>query len=118
MILFMLAQAWEWQIAGPKSGHVLDADIGEEEVLVTTRVGVMRADPQLTKWERDPRFPPETKRVAVWNKGAWAAPPTQLWEILEDGSMRLINQFDNSVVTDLDAREDGVVFLGLRRKQK
>ena len=115
---FGIVQVFAWQISGPERGHVLDADVGTHEVLVTTRVGVMRSDLQLSNWERDPRFPPETKRVAVWDKGAWAAPPTQLWEILEDDSMKLIKEFPNSVIVDLDARDDGVVFLGVRGARK
>ena len=73
--LSLISMAFAWQISGPERGHVLDADVGEHEILVTTRVGVMRADPKIMLWERDPRFPPETKRVSVWKKGAWAAPP-------------------------------------------
>lgn len=120
MIMFFsfVSMVFAWQISGPERGHVVDADVGENEVLVTTRVGVMRADAQLTLWERDSRFPPETKRVAVWEKGAWAAPPTQLWEIREDDSMHLIKEFQKSIITDLDARTDGVVFIGLRGVQK
>ena len=110
-ILCSVALAWE--VIGPERGHVLDADVGEKEVLVTTRVGVMRAPSDVMYWERDSRFPPDTKRVAVWDKGAWAAPPTQLWEIQEE-SMRLVSTFPKSVVVDLDAQQDGTVFAGVR----
>ena len=75
---------------------------------------------------RDARFPPDTKRVATWSvvtesgavkSGAWGAPPTQLWEIDALGK-RLVQQHPQSVVVDLDAREDGVVFVGWRGRTK
>ena len=113
----LIGLLWGWEVVGPERGHVLDADVGTEEVLVTTRVGVMRSSISLEQWERDSRFPPDTKRVAVWNDGAWAAPPTQLWEI-EAESMRLVATFPKSVIVDLDAQEDGTVFAGVRGAQK
>ena len=111
-----------WNIAGPERGHVLDVDVASHEILLTTRVGVMKSTPALDSWERDARFPPDTKRVATWStttemgdikSGAWGAPPTQLWEIDALGK-RLVQQHPQSVVSDLDAREDGVVFVGWR----
>ena len=54
-----------WTIIGPERGHVLDVDVGSHEILVTTRVGVMKATPSIESWERDARFPPDTKRVAT-----------------------------------------------------
>ena len=113
----LIGLLWGWEVVGPERGHVLDADVGQQEVLVTTRVGVMRSSPSLTQWERDSRFPPDTKRVAVWDGGAWAAPPTQLWEIGTD-TMRLVSTFPKSVVVDLDAQEDGTLFAGVRGGQK
>ena len=64
--------------------------------------------------------------VATWSvttesgdvkSGAWGAPPTQLWEIDALGK-RLVQQHPQSVVVDLDAREDGVVFVGWRGRTK
>jgi hypothetical protein len=112
-----LSLALSWEIIGPERGHVLDADIGNYDALVTTRVGVMKSSLDLTSWERDSRFPPDTKRVAVWDNGAWAAPPTQLWEIQEK-NMRLVHTFPQSVVVDLDAQQDGTLFAGVRGKHK
>ena len=60
-----------WVPVGPERGHVLDADVSDKEVVVATRVGVMRADPGLERWERDTRFPFDTKRVTLWDDGAW-----------------------------------------------
>ena len=99
---------------------MLDVDVASHEILLTTRVGVMKNTPLLEAWQRDARFPPDTKRVATWSvvtesgevrSGAWGAPPTQLWEIDALGK-RLVQQHPQSVVVDLDAREDGVVFVG------
>ena len=70
-----------WVPVGPERGHVLDADVSDKEVVVATRVGVMRADPGLERWERDTRFPFDTKRVTLWDDGAWGAPPGQLWVV-------------------------------------
>ena len=118
--------AGAWNIVGPERGHVLDVDVGSHEILLTTRVGVMKTTPNVDRWERDARFPPDTKRVATWStstdsgevrSGAWGAPPTQLWEIDALGK-RLVQQHPQSVVADLDAREDGVVFVGWRGKTK
>jgi len=117
MIWMLSSAVWAWSVVGPERGHVLDVDVGTEEILLTTRVGVMRSTPTLDSWERDARFPPDTKRVATWKGGAWGAPPTQLWEINALGK-RLVQQNPQSVVTDLDAREDGVLFVGWRGKTK
>jgi hypothetical protein len=117
MIWMLSSAVWAWSVVGPERGHVLDVDVGRTEVLLTTRVGVMRSTPTLNTWERDARFPPDTKRVATWKGGAWGAPPTQLWEINALGK-RLVQQNPQSVVTDLDAREDGVLFVGWRGRTK
>ena len=111
MIWLWSTVAWGWNIVGPERGHVLDVDVGPKEILLTTRVGVMRTTPDVSTWARDGRFPPDTKRVATWAEGAWGAPPTQLWEINALGK-RLVQQHPQSVVSDLDAREDGVLFVG------
>ncbi len=110
---FLMSSALAWTIVGPERGHILDVDVGVDEVLVTTRVGVMRSSKRDFKWSRDSRFPPDTKRIATWSGGAWGAPPTQLWEINGDGK-RLVQSNPRSVITDLDARADGVVFVGWR----
>ena len=34
-----------WNIAGPERGHVLDVDVASHEILLTTRVGVMKSIP-------------------------------------------------------------------------
>ena len=126
MIWLWMNIASAWTIVGPERGHVLDVDVGEHEILLTTRVGVMKTTPDIASWERDARFPPDTKRVATWSletetgdirSGAWGAPPTQLWEINALGK-RLVQQHPQSVVTDLDARDDGVVFVGWRGQTK
>ena len=120
MILLWVGLAGAWSIVGPERGHVLDVDVGSHEILLTTRVGVMKTTPDMDSWERDARFPPDTKRVATWSvatesggvrSGAWGAPPTQLWEVNALGK-RLVQQYPQSVVSDLDARKDGVVFVG------
>lgn len=117
MIWLWMNIASAWEIVGPERGHVLDVDVGREEILLTTRVGVMRTTPSIESWERDDRFPPDTKRVATWANGAWGAPPTQLWEINALGK-RLVQQNPQSIVATLDAREDGVVFVGWRGRTK
>lgn len=126
MIWLWVNIASAWTIVGPERGHVLDVDVAEHEILLTTRVGVMKTTPSIESWERDARFPPDTKRVATWSvetesgelrSGAWGAPPTQLWEVNALGK-RLVQQNPQSVVTDLDARDDGVVFVGWRGQTK
>jgi len=84
VILHCSAALAGWVEAGPERGHVLDAAVGETRASVATRVGVVSADAGLTAWARDPRFPPEVRRLA-YGPGdvAWGAPAGQLWRIGE-----------------------------------
>ena len=102
-----------WVAVGPERGHVLDADVSEKEVVVATRVGVMRADPELGLWERDTRFPYDTKRVTLWDDGAWGAPPGQLW-VIEGDETTLVKEFKGGIAVDIDSTKDGVVFAAVR----
>ena len=44
----------------------MDVDVGSHEILLTTRVGVMRTTPDIQSWTRDLCLPPDTKRIATW----------------------------------------------------
>jgi len=102
-----------WSPIGPERGHVVDASIGENRVVVATRVGVMTAASPSDIWERDPRYPEGTRRVAVWQEGAWAGPPGQLWEVGEE-STRLVHSFTGGIAVDLVTTDEGRVFAAVR----
>ena len=112
-MIWWIANAAAWTVVGPERGQVLDIAMGPQEVLVTTRVGVLRTTPDSFEWQRDDRFPPDTKRVATWSGGAWGSPPSQLWEVTHR-SKRLVQQLHQSVITDLEAQADGTVYVGWR----
>ena len=85
MIWLWIGVAGAWNIVD-QSGACTGCGCWSHEILLTTRVGVMRTTPDIESWERDARFPPDTKRVATWaiktesgdvRSGAWGAPPTQ-----------------------------------------
>ena len=111
--MWWIASAAAWTVVGPERGQVLDIAMGPTEILVTTRVGVLRTDPTTFEWERDSRFPPDTKRVATWSGGAWGSPPSQLWEV-NGTQKRLVQQLHQSVITDLEVKADGTVFAAWR----
>jgi hypothetical protein len=102
-----------WRPVGPERGHVVDASTLSGELLVATRVGVMRADNASSAWERDPRFPEGTRRLAGWKRGAWAAPPGQLWEI-GPSETRLVRSFEAGIAVDLAVLENGRSFAAVR----
>jgi MYXO-CTERM domain-containing protein len=73
-----------WVQVGPERGHVLHAAVGPDRVAVATRVGVASAGLELDDWARDPRFPPEVRRLAFGPEGtAWGAPAGQIWRVGE-----------------------------------
>lgn len=101
------AQADGWQAVGPERGHVLDASAAGEVVLVATRVGVLRSGPELSGWERDTRFPRDTRRVAALpDGGAWATPGVSLWLVAKE-SRSLGDLPAGSLAVDLVAAGDG-----------
>ncbi len=78
-----LATAGElWRPAGPERGHVVDTASTVDHVYIVTRVGVMRADPELKRWERDPRFPKDTALVRTGSDGSvWATARGCIWKV-------------------------------------
>jgi hypothetical protein len=102
-----------WRPIGPERGHVVDASTQSGDLLVATRVGVLRADSWDSDWQRDPRFPEGTRRLAGWKNGAWAAPPGQLWEINPEGT-RLVYSFEGGIAVDLAVLENGRSFAAVR----
>ena len=114
---FMLGSVQAWTEMGPEKGHIIDAAVYENRVYVSTRVGVLRASMTLDDWQRDSRFPPDTKILSVAKGGTWAAPPGSLWEISKDGS-RWVKSFNQSLVVDLCTRSDGSSFAAVRGQEK
>jgi len=103
-----------WQAVGPERGHVLDASAAGQTVLVATRVGVLRAGPDLDRWERDPRFPRDTRRVAALpDGGAWATPGTSLWRVGEK-TLPAVDLPAGSLAVDLCAPDDGGAVVAVR----
>ncbi len=103
-----------WVQLGPERGHVLHAAVGEEHVAVATRVGVASAGFGLDGWARDPRFPPEVRRLA-YGPGdvAWGAPAGQLWRIGEQTERVLF--FDSrTTAVDLATTGSGALIAALR----
>jgi hypothetical protein len=109
--------AWGWVEMGPEKGHILDASVYENRIYVTTRVGVLRASRALNDWERDSRFPPDTKVVGAWKEGVWAAPPGSLWEVTDD-NLRLAKSFQQSLVVDIDVSSEGLGVAAVRGKEQ
>jgi hypothetical protein len=71
-----------WVPAGPERGGVVSAAVGPTSVSVVTSAGVMIADPGLEAWDRDPRMPPGTRRVAYGPDGTvWAATTGRIWRV-------------------------------------
>ncbi|MEC7987459.1 MAG: hypothetical protein VX278_19980 [Myxococcota bacterium] len=117
MLWCLISQIWAWAPMGPERGHVLDSSVVGERVYVTTRVGVMYASLAMDDWERDSRFPPDTKVIGAWKDGVWAAPPGQLWEVGKR-PMRLLRAFQESLVVDIAAQEQGTAVVAVRGKEK
>ena len=104
----------DWQAIGPERGHVLDADVRDDRVSVVTRVGVMSAGGDLGDWVRDPRFPPDTRRIALGPEDtAWAAPSGQLWHVT-DGPSQHYAVPSGSTVVDLETTAGGAVLAAVR----
>ncbi len=103
-----------WIPFGPERGHVVDAAVGERRVSVATRVEVLTADPALTGWERDPRFPPDTRRLVYGPDGTgWAATPGQLWRVKRDAEL-VAALGDGSHAVDLAVTGDGTLIAAVR----
>ena len=117
MLLLFLWNAWAWVEMGPQKGHIIDAAVHENSVYVSTRVGVLRASQSLNDWERDPRFPPDTKVLGAWREGVWAAPPGSLWEV-SDTNLRLVKNFQQSLVVDIDVSSSGLSVAAVRGQEQ
>jgi hypothetical protein len=103
-----------WQPFGPERGHVVDAAVGERRVSVATRVEVLSADPALSVWARDPRFPPDTRRLVYGPDGTgWAATPGQLWRVKRDAEL-VAAHGDGSHAVDLAVTGDGTLIAAVR----
>ncbi len=103
-----------WVPFGPERGHVVDAAVGERRVSVTTRVEVLTAPPDLSEWARDPRFPPDTRRLVYGPDGTgWAASPGQLWRVKREASL-VAELGDGSHAVDLAVTGDGALIAAVR----
>lgn len=103
-----------WQPFGPERGHVVDVAVGARRVSVATRVEVLTADPELSAWERDPRFPPDTRRLAYGPDGTgWAATPGQLWRVTRDTSL-VAELGAGSHAVDLAVTGEGTLIAAVR----
>ncbi len=71
-----------WTEIGPERGHVMEAAVGPDRVSVVTRVGVLSADRELTRWSRDPRFPPDCFVIEYGPDGVgWAGAGGRVWRV-------------------------------------
>ncbi|MFH1467876.1 MAG: hypothetical protein ABIO70_26055 [Pseudomonadota bacterium] len=105
-----------WVEAGPERGHVLDAAVCDDATYVATRVGVARAAPGLGAWSRDPRFPPEVRRLACGEDGlVFAAPAGQLWRV--GAETELIRFFETRTDPVDLAVSDGALLVALRGEE-
>lgn len=106
-----------WQPIGPERGHVLHAAVGPQAVSVATRVGVVTAGPGLDDWERDPRFPPEVRRLATGPDGVvWGAPAGQIWRIAERAE-RVVFFESQTTPVDLAVTGGGALLAALRGEE-
>ncbi len=106
-----------WVEAGPERGHVLHAAVGEQRVSVATRVGVVTAGNGLDDWARDPRFPPEVRRLAHGpGDVVWAAPAGQLWRVADDAE-RVLFLESRTTPVDLCVVGSGAVLVALRGEE-
>jgi hypothetical protein len=108
-----------WVPIGPERGHVVSAAVGEDAVSVISRVGVMTADTRLSAWRRDPRFPPETRRIAYGPDGRiWAAPAGRLWrvegELPHERTDLVLCMPDGSTAVDLETTGTGTLLMAVR----
>ena len=105
-----------WRPIGPERGHVVEAASTEGQVFVVTRVGVMRADSDLDRWTRDPRFPRDTAMVRTGTDGSvWAAARGCVWRINGDTAAPTSSTWScfegKSALRDLVPRKDDVIAL-------
>ncbi len=98
-----------WESIGPERGHVVDLSANEAAVWCATRAGVLRADPALERWERDPRFPRDARRIAAARGDElWASPGTSLWHVAEE--TRLAAELaPGSLIVDMVVHGDRVL---------
>ena len=106
-----------WDAVGPERGHVLDAAVGHNEILVTTRVGVMSADlgdGGIGVWRRDARFPTDTRRIVAGADGVWwCAAWNALWHVTGDQTT-LVPLASGSAAVDIAVTESGVAIAAVR----
>jgi len=105
-----------WVETGPERGHVLDAAVCSDAIYVATRVGVERADVGLGAWSRDPRFPPEVRRLACGEGGVvFAAPAGQVWRV---GAQTELIRFFETRTDPVDlAVSGGALLVALRGEE-
>ena len=107
-----------WQDLGPERGHVIDAAASADTVWVSTRAGVMRAAGAMDAWERDARFPRDTRQLAVAVDGQpWASPGQSIWRA-GDGAERVQALGSGSLVVDLVPAPDGGVVALVRGDER
>ena len=71
-----------WTEIGPERGHVMEAAVGPDQVSVVTRVGVLTADADMSRWSRDPRFPPDCFVIEYGPDGVgWAGAGGRVWRV-------------------------------------
>ena len=105
-----------WTAAGPERGHVMGAAVGTREAAVTTRAGVLTAPADLSRWRRDPRFPPQTRVLAYGpDDRVWASTPGHLWHI--DDSARIVALWERSLAVSLAPDGPDTVYAAVRGEQ-
>lgn len=107
-----------WTESGPERGHVMDLALRGNEVRALTRIGVIVSSGELDGWERDPRFPVNTRQIAAVEKDAtfFANTPTSIFH-LGDELVRLGFVPKSGVVVALESLPDGNAIVGVRSEQ-
>ncbi len=98
-----------WRAAGPERGHVIDVAVLADAVLASSRPGVLRADPALRRWSRDPRFPAGAAHLAAAADGAvWTDAMGAIWRV-EGKASRVAALPTGGAAVDLSAVPGGVL---------
>lgn len=107
-----------WREAGPERGHVIDGTACDSGAWVSTRAGVLRSGPGLERWERDPRFPRDTRQLTVSeDERLWASTGPSIWRA-GDGAGEVYQVAAGSMVTELVALAAGGVVAVVRGQEQ
>ena len=106
-----------WEAIGPERGHVIDTAVGDGQVLVATRVGVMAAEfdrEEVGTWRREPRFPVNTRRIEPGVDGTWwCSASNAVWHISDRGTT-CVPLVDESYPVDIAVMNDGSAIVAVR----